>query len=201
MHVVPFVGIAFPLGDTTGAQNDSLSARYGWQWVPLQLGFGAKITQSLYLGAYLDTSLGYEGSDRATRQHCEAGDGIEDDVSCSSSSAHIGVEARYTLNPDETFAGWIGYGIGYTAASQSISDAGRYEESSTVRGIEFARLSLGLDIRLSHGFGMGPYVGVSLGRYLNQETVINDYESSSDHIDDGAFHAWLTLAYRLVIFP
>jgi hypothetical protein len=201
MHFVPFVGMAFPLGDTTDARGDSLGARYSWQWVPLQLGFGAKVTESLYIGAYLDTTLGYEGSDRATKQRCEAGDDIEDDVSCSSSSAHLGIEARYTLNPNETFAGWFGYGIGYTAASQRIFDAGRYEETSTVRGIEFARLSLGLDMRLSRGFGMGPVAVLSLGRYLEQETEINDYEASSEHIDDGAFHAWLMLGYRLVIFP
>lgn len=201
MHVVPFVGMAFPLGDATGGRGDSLGARYGWQWVPLQLGFGAKVSESLYIGGYLDVSVGYEGSDQATKRRCEAGDDLEDDVSCSSSSAHLGVEARYTFNPTETFAGWLGYGIGYTAASQSISDAGRYEESSTVRGLEFARLSLGLDMRLSRGFGMGPFAMASFGRYLKQETLINGYEASSDSIDDQAFHCWLTIGYRLVIFP
>ncbi|HEY6077512.1 MAG TPA: hypothetical protein VIW29_01835 [Polyangiaceae bacterium] len=201
MHFVPLMGIAFPLGDASGTSGDSLSARYGWQWVPLELGFGAKVTESVYVGAYLDLSVGYEGSDHVTKRRCEAGDGLDDDLTCSSSSAHLGVEARYTINPTETFAGWFGYGIGYTAASQSISDAGRYEETSTVRGFEFARLSLGLDMRLSRGFGMGPFAVASLGRYLKQETTINDYETSAGSIDDQAFHCFLTLGYRLVIFP
>jgi hypothetical protein len=56
-------------------------------------------------------------------------------------------------------------------------------------------------MRLSRGFGMGPFAVASLGRYLKQETTINGYETSSGSIDDQAFHCWLMLGYRLVIFP
>lgn len=201
MHFVPLTGLAFPLGDATGAPRDSLSARYSWHWVPLELGLGGKVSDSIYVGAYFNLGVGWEGSDPDTKARCEAGDDLDDDVSCSSVSGRGGVEIRYTFTPADATSGWVGYGIGGTFASQTISDEGRYRETTTATGIELARLSGGFDFRPKRGFGLGPYAIISLGRFTHQRTEIKNAEVHSGSIDDPALHAWVCLGLRLVVFP
>jgi hypothetical protein len=108
---------------------------------------------------------------------------------------------RYTFTPAESISGWVGYGLGITTASQTISDAGRYSETSTANGLELARLTGGLDFRASRGFGLGPFALVSLGRYTHQKTEINNVVTNSSSIDNPALHAWVSVGLRMVIFP
>jgi opacity protein-like surface antigen len=201
MHFTPLLAMSFPFGAATDEPHDSLRSRYGWQWVPFDVGVGAKPIDELYVGGYLNLGVGYEGSDLTTEKRCEAGDDVSDDVSCSSDNVHAGLEVRYTFTPAESSTGWLGYGVGITSATQSISDASGYRESSTVRGIDWARVSGGVDFRLARGFGLGPFAVVHIGRYTHQRTEIREVVTFSGAIDDQAFHAWLTLGLRLVVFP
>ncbi len=200
MHFVPATAVLFPVGAATSAANDSLSARYAWQWMPLEVGLGAKVIDPLYLGAYLNFAYGLEGSDLRTEARCDQDSDVVDDVSCSATSVRLGVEARYTFTPAERMSGWVGYGFGYTFGSQTISDTGRYTETSTAQGLELARLTGGLDFRVKRGFGLGPFALVSIGRYTRERTTINNVVSSSD-IADPAVHAWLSVGLRMVVFP
>ncbi|MES1185988.1 MAG: hypothetical protein ABUL60_19395 [Myxococcales bacterium] len=201
MHFVPMTGVIFPFGSATGGRDDALSARYAWQWLPLEVGLGAKVIDELYIGGYFNVGVGLEGSDLATEAHCEAGNDAVDDVSCSSVSVRVGIEGRYSFTPAEPMSGWLGYGIGYTVGSETISDVGRYTETSTATGIEMARLSGGLDFRLKRGFGLGPYAMASIGRYTRQRTEVRNVETASTSIDNPATHAWVGLGLRMVIFP
>lgn len=201
MHLVPLTGIIFPFGDATGAPRDSLSARYAWQWVPLEVGLGAKVTDEIYIGAYFNFGVGLEGRDLAVEGRCDSGTDAVDDVSCSSTSVRLGLEARYSFTPAESMNGWLGYGFGFTSGIQSISDVGRYSETATASGLELARLTGGLDFRFKRGFGLGPYAMASVGRYMHQNTEIRNVETFSGSIDDPSLHVWLGLGLRLVIFP
>jgi hypothetical protein len=201
MHIVALTAVAFPFGAATAGRADALSARYGWQWVPFEIGLGAKVIDELYVGAYLSLGVGAEGSDAPTKRRCEAGHDIDDDVSCSSVTVHAGLEARYSFMPAESMNAWLGYGVGITTASQSISDAGRYDETSTAQGIDFARLSGGLDFRFGRGFGLGPFAVASIGRYSHARTTINNVVTFSGDIDNPAMHAWVSLGMRMVILP
>jgi hypothetical protein len=201
MHFVPLTAVAFPLGSATGASRDSLSGRYSWHWIPLEVGLGAKVVDHLYVGTYFNFGVGWEGNDPDTEAHCEAGDDLEDDVSCSSVSGRGGIELRYTFTPAEGASAWAGYGIGGTFASQTISDEGRYREVTTASGLELARLSGGIDFRVKSGFGLGPFVVLSVGRFLHQRTELRNAVAYSGSIDDTAFHAWLSLGLRMVVFP
>lgn len=201
MYVTPVATVSFPMGDASGAKGDQLSARYGWQWVPLDIGLGAKVLDPLYIGAYLDLGVGSEGSDSKTEGRCEAGDGVEDDMSCSSVTMHAGFEAQYAFSPAKSMSGWVGYGAGINMGSQSISDAGRYSETTTASGVDYARVSGGLSLRLTKGFGLSPFGMVTIGEYLHTRTQIHNITKFSGAIDDKALHAWLTLGLRVVIFP
>jgi hypothetical protein len=201
MHFVPLTALLFPFGEATAGKGDALSGRYSWQWMPLEIGLGAKVIDQLYFGGYLNVGVGLEGSDNRTEGRCESGNDFIDDVSCSSTSVRLGLEVRYTFTPEESLSGWIGYGFGWTNGSQTISDAGHYSETSTVQGLELARLSGGLDFRASRGFGLGPFAMVSLGRYTHQRTELNNVVTFSGSIDEPALHAWASVGLRMVIFP
>lgn len=201
MHFVPMTALMFPFGEASGATGDTLSARYAWQWQPFEVGLGAKITDELYLGGYLNVGVGLEGSDLASEARCDAGTDTVDDVSCSAASVRAGLEVRYSFTPAEPMSGWIGYGFGFTSGSQYISDVGRYGETSTASGLELARLTGGLDFRFKRGFGLGPYAMASIGRYTHRRTEINNVATFSGDIDEPGVHLWLGLGLRMVIFP
>lgn len=201
MHLVPMAAIAFPVLDATDEPGDSLSARYGWQWMPFEIGLGGKIIEPLYIGGYLNVAVGSEGDDRHTERHCESGNDVSDDVSCSGTSVHLGLELRYAFTPADSLSGWVGYGFGYTAGVQTISDEGRYSETSTAQGFELARLSGGLDVRAARGFGFGPFAVISVGRYVHRRTTINNDVTFSGEIEEPTQHAWLSAGLRLVFFP
>ncbi len=201
MHFVPLTALMIPLGDATGARGDSLGGRYGWQWMPFEVGIGAKVIDELYVGGYLNLGAGAEGSDLATSARCEAGDDVDDDVECSAVSVRAGIEARYTFTPSESYSGWLGYGVGFTSGTQYISDAGRYSESTTSQGIELGRITGGLDFRNWRGFGLGPFVMFSVGRYSHTRTQVRDLVTYSGDIDDPDLHLWVGVGLRMVVFP
>lgn len=201
MHFTPLTAMTLPFGAATDAPRDSLASRYSWQWTPFDVGVGIKPIDELYVGGYLNLGVGYEGSDTSTKARCEAGDDVSDDVSCSSTNVHAGLELRYTFTPAESLTGWLGYGAGVTSATQSISDGRGYSESSSVRGIDWARFSGGIDFRFVRGFGLGPFAVAHVGRYVHQRTEIRDVVTFSGPVQDPAVHVWLTLGLRLVVFP
>ena len=70
-----------------------------------------------------------------------------------------------------------------------------------MQGIDWARLSGGFDFRLVRGFGIGPFAVAHVGRYVHQRTEIREVVTFSGEVADPAFHAWLTLGLKMVIFP
>ena len=194
-------GLSFPMGDVSGAPGDSLGARYAWQ-VPLVFDIGAKIMPSVFLGAYLGFGFGAEGSDPAVEGLCDDDDdNLENDVSCSAITVRFGFQAQYHFMPGEKMNGWVGYGAGWEAATQTISDRTQgYTESTTAHGFTYAALSGGLDFR-TRVVGAGPYAEVALGRFTRQTTEVDNIEVGKGDISDPAWHAWISLGLRMVLFP
>ena len=97
-------------------------------------------------------------------------------------------QAIYSLDPGARWNPWVGYGIGYESAKQSIvHDGRRYSEANTASGLTAAKLMFGADHRSTVGFG--PFVEVAVGRYLRTNTQVNDASVHSGSIDNQAFHA------------
>ena len=48
---------------------------------------------------------------------------------------------------------------------------------------------------------MGPFGVFHVGRYTHQRSEMRDVATFSGDIADPAFHAWLTVGLRMVIFP
>ncbi len=196
------VGIMVPFGNATGDPGDGLRDRYSSQGAfVVDLGF--KPASSLFLGGYLGLSFGSEGSDNKVEAACEDdNDDADNDVTCSSSTLRIGLLLRYSFSPAEAVNPWLGYGIGYTEASQEIDDRhGERREETTVSGIEFARLQAGVDFRLSKTIGLGPELTAAFGRYGSTSTSVDGEVEFEGDIENPAVHTWLSLGFRLVLFP
>ncbi|MFZ5889498.1 MAG: hypothetical protein ACOY0T_00365 [Myxococcota bacterium] len=193
-------GFSFPMGDATGIASDTLGRRYAWQ-VPVAIDLGAKITRSIFIGTYFQLGFGAEGSDTEVTALCDDNDSdLSNDVSCSVLTARLGLLANYQFAPDRTVNPWLGYGIGFESATQSLNDREHgYSESNTASGFTYAQLAGGIDFR--GAVGGGPYVELALGEFTRNRTSQYGRTASSGSIDDRALHAWLTLGVRFVVRP
>ena len=151
------------------------------QLMVLDLGVGAKLGHFFYIGAYLAAG---------------GGAGPAGCLRCSSGSAHLGLEAELSFRPSAKWNPWVGYGFG---ADSLVADTGQ-DEKVSYAGFEFARLTAGADARLTHAFGVGPYVGLSLGRY-SEKRVTTDAGETPITISDTAVHGTFSLGVRIVLFP
>jgi hypothetical protein len=193
-------GFSFPMGDATGVPADTLGRRYAWQ-VPIAIDLGAKVTPSIFIGSYLHLGFGAEGSDTEVVRYCDDNDSnLENDVSCSVVTVRLGLEGNYQFQPDQRINPWVGYGIGFESAIQSLTDRQRgYSETNTSSGVTYAQLAGGFDFRALLGFG--PYAELALGRFNKVSVEQNGRKTFSGDIEDRAWHAWLTLGVRMVVRP
>lgn len=197
-------GVAFPVGTATGRRDDALSRRYAWEFVPLDFGIGGKPTKNLYVGAYLGFGIGAEGSDSALSSACASGDDgvFKNDVACTTFTGFLGVKARYSFLPGEHVNPWLGYGIGLEITTFDFHDrlASR-EENVTMSGVDYGRVSFGVDLRSTRGFGWGPYIGSSFGTYTHEQTSIGGKTTHDAAVASTTLHGWVTLGLHFVAFP
>lgn len=181
-------GFAAPLG--SAAEDRKMSDITTGQ-VPLFVEIGGKLTPNLFLGGYLGIAFG--GANGVAEDVCELAD------TCISVGTRAGGEIQYHFLPRELTNPWIGYGIGFESlvVAWELNDE---DGSVGYSGVEYARLSAGVDFRLSRVFGLGPFVDFSVGEYLRYhlEGPGPDRDGS---VDEGAAHTWLTLGVRGVFFP
>jgi hypothetical protein len=195
-------GYAVPLGQFEGGtsalpdrtevrQSNDLSRLYGGQFT-LLFEVGAKVQDHIFVGGYLGGGLGGAGSD--FRSLCG-----QSGVSCLTSLFRIGFEGQYHFIPDGLVNPWLGFGIGYEAASFSARGPSGEARAST-SGVEFADLILGVDFRLTKQVGFGPVLDVSVAQYGNAELQTNGTIRGGE-LAEKALHSWLTLGARTVFFP
>ncbi len=157
--------------------------------VPLLVEVGIKVHPMLFLGAYGGPSVGPVSSTFSNAQGCAG-------HSCLAADWRIGLEMQVHFRPAERLNPWVGYGLGFESASASASGG----LGDTYSGLELARFSGGLDIRLSRYFGVGPYVGLDFGSY-SQEHLQQVGKTVDQSISNTALHEWITLGVRAVLFP
>jgi hypothetical protein len=193
-------GLSIPTGKATGTAGDSLGARYSWAWL-WQLDLGAKVTESVHLGIYTSVGLGFEGSDRSIEEYCDDDDDdFENDISCAAASLRFGAHLQYHFAPDRTIDPWLGYGLGWEYSALQLTDQRRnFRESNNSWGVTYAKLDGGLDFRWPVGLGF--YGEAAVGRFTRSSTRVNQQLTYSGAVPNPAFHAWLTIGLRGVLFP
>ena len=156
--------------------------------VPIIVDIGGKVIPELFIGGYF--GLGFGGTAGKINDECKA-----TNTSCLGLSLQLGIEAQYHILPRGSVNPWLGYGIG--VESLGVSGAqGDTTQTTTFTGYQFARLSAGADFRINRGFGVGPFVEYSLGRYNTVHGDGKDFD-----LPNKAGHQWLTLGVRFVLFP
>lgn len=152
--------------------------------IPLWLDVGYRIMPALMVGGYLQYGFGILGGD--VSDACDA-----TGADCSASVVRLGAQGQYHFMPWEAVDPWVGLGIGYEWASQSIGDA-----SFGARGFEFLNLQGGADFAVADGLAVGPFLSFSLGQYSTSWV-----EDESSDIEETAMHQWLTFGVRGTFVP
>ncbi len=134
----------------------------------LTLGVGYRINPNFMVGAY--------------------GSGAKYGTRASTSGADIwtstaGVQANYHLLPDNEWDPWIGLGSGWRG--HWISKSGGTDSR---HGWEIARLTAGVDYRVSSDFAVSPYVGAGLTTFFSQELA---GQNGFSNIDSPNANVWV----------
>ena len=186
-------GVALPLGSVTA--TTPMSDAVGIQ-VPLILDIGIKPLDHLFIGGYFGIAEG--GAAGAVADVC-----AHLGVSCNGLSLRFGGQVHYAFRPAATVDPWAGLAVGYEIA-RSSGTSGKNSVDNTLAGLEFVHFMGGVDFRLAHAFGIGPFVDFALGQYSTAETKQDAggrVTTLGGAISDSALHEWLTLGVRGVFFP
>ena len=185
-------GYSHPLGSASGGDDAKMSDVTTGQ-VPVIVELGGKVVPNLFLGGYLGIAGGMAAGN--LDDLCD-----DADYDCYALGIRAGFEGHFQLMPHGRTNPWIGYGIGYETLTISMSD-GDDKGSFTNSGPEYARVMAGLDFRLSRGFGLGPFLDVSIGKYTRFKNDPPGGDSEDGDIPKTAMHEWVTVGARFVFFP
>jgi hypothetical protein len=186
-------GYALPFGKATGSSGGKMSDFVGGQ-VPLFIELGGKPIKHLFIGGYLGAAFGGVTGD--AEDACESYE-VDCDLAITT---RLGVEVQYHILPDQDLNPWVGYGVGLESTSIAVTDGDENGNISNA-GFEFARLSAGVDYRISRVFGVGPFADFSFGKYYSYQVDAPKFPDADGDIEDTAFHEWLTVGARFVFFP
>lgn len=186
-------GAAIPAGKVSEGSGNAMSDVFATQ-VPLLVELGGKPIEELFVGVYAGFGLG--GVASSFEQQCNAAG-----VSCSTHTLRLGIEGIVYMLPGRRIDPWVGYGIGLESSSVT-AETNKAFASSGISGLELAHLMAGMDVRVSHYFGIGPFLDVAIGRYtsVHQDATLAAPATDQD-IANTATHLWVSLGARAVVFP
>ena len=112
-------GVAVPLGkiDESGNMSDAFTPQ-----VPIIADIGFKPIPQLFLGGYVGIAAGGVGD--SFKKSCDAVG-----VDCLAVGGRIGIQAQFHILPEARWNPWLGYGLGYAAATRraaAAAAAGRF---------------------------------------------------------------------------
>lgn len=203
-------GLALPFGnadsgaslfDTGGqAPNSGLQVRDGTMSglvsyrVPLVLDAGYRVSPTWYLGARAEAATGWFGTE------------CPDIAKCSWTDARFGALAKYHFAPTSHTDPWLGIGLGWEWLRSSASfllppevtglQSNQGVTAKQTIGGPLLELLGGLAFDWGQHIHAGPFASAAVGRYVRSSF---DCPSAAlgcpapSWIDDGAFHAWLSL--------
>lgn len=178
-------------GEKTGMKDYSLAGQ-----IPLQLDVVGHLTRELSVGGYL--GYGFGRVDDAYMEEAAGGVRICSLIECTGSAWRAGVQGFYRfVDAGTAFLPWLGLSAGYESATTKASGRGVSMEV-TLTGYELG-LQAGGDFRVSDGFAVGPYVGLTFGQFNRAKlsaTINGQSASDSGSIDEKAWHEWLSFGLR-----
>lgn len=200
------IGTVIPMGDLvdspTGALSDNVSNQ---TLVTFDVGLRYR---AWFFGIYLGIGGGSLKGAGADNIHSLGF------TSPTSLLFQIGPEVHYNFYDEGPLRPWVGLGLGLDALIIGASNGDtRYSESYTT----FAPFHpmLGVDWLISKGFGLGVYVDWQIAKYSSVHRSITppddpttpENESITQAVDtdidilNTAYHEWLGLGVRAILFP
>jgi hypothetical protein len=170
-HKVPAVQNAFEVGVATGYTQgggklggnmgslEDVSGPGG----AVEVDLGYRLLPHLSLGAY------------GTFSKYEHGDSIDSNTDVLSATA--GIQAVAHIRPDRSIDPWVSLGTGWKGLWLDPSSG----KTTSLQGLELARLQLGVDYRVSKDVSIAPVIGGSLGLFISQDSpMTTDLTEISD---------------------
>jgi hypothetical protein len=129
----------------------------------VEVDLGYRIIPQLSVGAY------------GTFSKFERGDDVVGNANVLGATA--GVQAVWHVRADRSVDPWVSLGAGWKALWVNPVNSA----STSLQGLELARLQLGVDYRVSRDLAIAPVVGGSLSMFISQE---NEMSNSLTEIQD-----------------
>jgi hypothetical protein len=170
-HEVPAVQNAFEIGITTGyAQGGGkLGGNMGnledvaGPGGAVELDLGYRIIPQLSVGAY------------GTFSKFQHGDSLASSTDVVGATA--GIQAAWHVRPGQSVDPWLSLGTGWKALWLDPSSG----KTTSLQGLELARLQVGVDYRLSRDVAIAPVIGGSLSTFISQDSdMTNDLTEIND---------------------
>jgi hypothetical protein len=143
-------GYSQGVGKVGGGMNDlqDLAGPGG----SVELGLGYRIVPNLMIGAYGSVSTYQEG------------DALDPTTNVYGATA--GIQAALHARPHRSVDPWVSLGTGWKGMWLDPRDG----KTTSLQGLELARLQLGVDYRVSEDISISPMIGASLGMFVSQDS-------------------------------
>ncbi|MDX2086725.1 MAG: hypothetical protein SFX73_02690 [Kofleriaceae bacterium] len=129
----------------------------------VELNLGYRVIPELSVGAY-GSFAGYQ-----------KGDVLADETNVLGVNA--GIQATYHFRPAANLDPWVSLGVGWKGLWLSPETG----KSTALQGIDFARLQIGADYRISKDIAIAPVIGGSLGTFLAADSpMTTEYTEIED---------------------
>jgi hypothetical protein len=179
------LGVATPAG--SAAAGLPMTDLFADQLV-LGVELGVRATPHLFFGVFGEGGFGDAG---------DAYGGCGGPCGTSASSGRLGLVARLHFAPTSSIDPWIAYGVAI-AGAQVTGSTVNGDFTRTFSGVEYAKLSVGADVRLSGYAALGLFAEWTSGRFNHMEDRENGVVVASGRLADKANHSWFTIGPRLV---
>lgn len=152
---------------------------------------GLRTTPHLYLGLLAEGAWGSSGP--AYGGGACQGTGTCDD---GAASGRLGLQLRYHLAPYAAIDPWLGFGVAVSGASVEGRDTyGTYSRS--LAGFEYARFSVGADLKVGRTTAIGLFAEWSNGIYTWVEDREDGMVVGSGQLGATTTHSWFTAGPRV----
>ncbi|HEX2734339.1 MAG TPA: hypothetical protein VHM70_22170 [Polyangiaceae bacterium] len=163
--------------------------------VPFWVDLGYRLDSHWFVGVFGHYGLGIASA--TSKSDCSG---------CNHSWLRFGLQAqhRWLLGPRRAI--WLGLGLGREYLNTSIDQHAQHSRS--ISGWEWLNAQFGCDFQPAEGFGVGPFLGFSLGTYTTgrerclDETLCPRLERDvTKDLEAPGIHGWVNAGVRFVLFP
>jgi opacity protein-like surface antigen len=160
-------GYAFPMGEVAADADlgDLVDGN-----VPVGLEVGFRFARALEIGGYFEYGWGREAD-------------VVSDAGVDVTTMRLGAQLNYLLAPEADLMPYVGFGFGWTKLEVDFDGVSGFGFSDDVSGFDFT-LQAGAQWRVAPAFSVGPYVGLIVGQFTD------------DEIEDKGWHEWLQIGLR-----